>query len=923
MELYGRDTELGRISRFLESVRRGGDVRLVRGEPGIGKSALLAAAADLATEAAMRVLRASGSEFEADISYSFLNQLLLPLHSDVQRLPPGLRDALTVALGFGPGPPPAALLVCNAALSLLVTAAKAAPVLLMVDDVQWIDRPSAVVLGFIARRVAGSPVGVVVSSRSGTESFLDRRGLTEVVVQPLSAEASAQLVQARFPSLPPRTRQQVLDLAQGNPLALVELPATLTGSTAHGSIMHGSIMHCPAAHPPERSGLVPLSERLQTLFAARIAELPDATRRLLLLATFEGSGDVRVLRGMTDLTDLAPAERVQLLRVDDVSARITFRHPLIQSAIVAMSTHEERRTAHLAIADALPGDQERRAWHLAAATAGPDETVAALLDEAAHRVMMRGDALGAVAALVRAAELSASTAHRARRLAQAAYLGAEAGGAGDTTTLLADARTTSLDAAGSLHAANAAALLMLNGDGDVHTAHRLLAGAIETGDHGWRADDQALDEAMHTLVLLSWYAGTPEHWAVFHRAMARLVPGPSDILSVMSRTFPDPVRTGAAARPDLDALLATLTDEDDLTRVMRIGTASVYLDRLADNRESSWRLVHQGRDGGAPRRQLGALMHLCLDDYLTGRWDEAEELAHEGQRVAASSGLPFFGWYFLYHRAIIAAGRGRADEAYKLADEITHWALPRGVAGAAAIAHHPRTLAAAADGNFESAYLHATAMSPAGVLAPYVPICTWVMFDLVEAALRTGRTAEARAHADAMRVADVAALSPRMALIQRGVDALVLDGDEAGARLEEMLRDPAAERWLFEASRIRLAFAEKLRRQRAFSAARSHLLNARTGFAAMGAEPWLTRTVQELRATGYRPVVGDAPVPLTAQELEIAGLAASGMSNKQIAERLFLSHRTVGTHLYRIFPKLGISSRAGLRDALSRISRTP
>jgi DNA-binding NarL/FixJ family response regulator len=312
-------------------------------------------------------------------------------------------------------------------------------------------------------------------------------------------------------------------------------------------------------------------------------------------------------------------------------------------------------------------------------------------------------------------------------------------------------------------------------------------------------------------------------------------------------------------------------------------------------------------------------MHLSLDDYLTGRWDVAEELAREGQQVCGDSGLPFLTWYFLYNRAIVAAGRGRADEAYKLADEITHWALPRGVAGAAAMAHYPRTLAASAEGDFEAAYLHATAISPAGALAPYVPVSLWVMFDLVEAALRTGRTAQALAHAEAMRSADVAALSPRMALIQYGVDALVLDDEAAAARLEAALRDPASERWLFEASRIRLAFAEKLRRRKAFSAARPHLVSGQAGFAAMGAEPWLARAAGQLRASGHRQSGADkaGSVALTAQELEIAQLAASGLSNKQIAERLFLSHRTVGAHLYRIFPKLGVTSRAGLRDALS------
>ncbi|BCB89988.1 LuxR family transcriptional regulator [Phytohabitans suffuscus] len=869
----------------------------------------MAAAAQLGVAAGMRVLRASGSEFEADVSYSCLNQLLLPVHTDLDRLPTGPREALAVALGFGAGPPPDALLVCNAALLLVRAVAGDVPVVLLVDDVQWIDRASAVVLGFIARRLEGCRAGLLASARTGMASFLDPRGLAEMVVEPLDDEAAGRLVDVTFPQLPARIRQRLLDLAQGNPLALMELPSTLVGAVSRAAA---------------RSEVVPLSDRLQAVFAARIADLPEPTRRLLLLATFEGTGDIRVLRAVLDgepgLADLAPAERTQLVRVDDATARIAFRHPLIRSAIVAMSTHEERRGAHLALAEALHGDQERRAWHLAAAAAGPDEEVASLLEQAAHRVMLRGDAFAAVAALIRAAELSATSSDRGRRLAEAAYIGAEASGAiDDARTLLTDARRAAPDPAGSLHAANAAAFLMLNGDGDVNTAHRLLVGAIETGDHGYRAEDPALVEAMHTLLLLCWYGSSPEYWEPFFQALGRLRPQPPDVLALASRTFPDPVRTGASALPRIDAILDSLPDEDDPTRVVRIGTASVYLDRLADCRESSWRLVRQGRDGGPARRHLGALMHLCLDGYLAGRWDEAERLALEGQRVCAASGFSFFAWYFRYNRALVAAGRGRFDEAYALADEMTHWALPRGVSAAALFAHHPRALAASGRGDWDAAFLHAAAMSPPGVLASHVPHCTWVMFDLVEAAVRTGRTVEARAHVEAMRAAGVAGLSSRMALIQAGADVLVLDDEAATGRLEALLAGPEAERWLFEASRIRLALGEGLRRTRSASQARRHLLAAREGFAAMAAAPWLERTHTELRATKYRlsDAPPDGPAALTAQEYQIAQLAASGLSNKQIAERLYLSHRTVGAHLYRIFPKLGVSSRAGLRDALS------
>jgi DNA-binding NarL/FixJ family response regulator len=585
-----------------------------------------------------------------------------------------------------------------------------------------------------------------------------------------------------------------------------------------------------------------------------------------------------------------------------------------------MSTHEERRHAHLVLADSLRDGDERRAWHLAAAAVGPDEAAAGLLERVARRTAQRGDAIGAVTALVRAAELSATTPARGRRLAEAAYIGAESGGdVGDPESLLAEARWAGPDSSGSLHAANAATFLMLNGDGDVDTAHRLLVGAIETTDHGYRADDVALIEAMHTLLLLAWYAGTPAHWEPFFRALRKLTPEPPEILALVSKTFADPIRTGAAAAPELERILATLPGERDPSKIIRIGAASVYLDRMADNREAHWRLVRQGRGGASPRRHIGALMHLCLDDYLTGRWDESEELAREGQQLCATAGFTFFAWYFLYNRAVIAAGRGRADEAVELADEISHWAKPRGVNSVVRYAHHPRALAASATGDFDATFRHAAAMSPAGVLAFSLPHCTWVMFDLVEAALRTGRDVQARAHLDAMRDADVAALSPRMELIQRGVEALVLNDEAADDRLEERLRSPSSDRWLFEACRIRLAFAENLRRRQISARSRQHLLDAREGFAAMGAQPWLARTQQELRASGFRspgePLA--TSVSLTAQELEIAHLAASGLSNRQIGERLYLSHRTVGAHLYRVFPKLGVSSRAGLRDALS------
>ncbi|MFE3261897.1 ATP-binding protein [Nocardia sp. NPDC059091] len=908
--LFGRDAELARLAAFLD----GGEAVLLEGEPGVGKSALLSVTARRAETCGMKVLWASGSEFEADIGYAALNQLLLPLRAQLPQLAADQRGALTVALGFGAGSPPEVLLVCNAALALIGAVAAEQPVALFVDDIQWIDRASAVVLSFLTRRLAGTRAGLLVSARTGTESFVRRGDMTAMVIEPLAAAAAQELVDAAFPQMQPSLRRALLDLAQGNPLALMELPSTLTDSAHRYTDRDVPV-------------LVPLNERLHELFAGRIAALPGPTREMLLLATFEGTGSLRVLRTILDtgegLSCLAAAEREQLVRVDDDAARIIFRHPLIRSSIVAMSTHEERRGAHVRLAAALPADRERKAWHLAHAADRPDETVAALLEATAHRTMLRGDAFGAVTALIRAAELSPANTARGRRLAEAAYIGAEAGGTADTARqLLTDAQLAVPDPVGALHAANAAAFLMLNGDGDVDTAHRLLVGAVETGDHGYRADHPALIEAMHTLLLLCWYGGAPRYWEPYFRVLDSLRPAPPPILALISRTFPDPVRTAATASEKADSILATLPEETDPTRIMRIGTASVYLDRLAESRQPSWRLVHQGRNGGPPRRHLGALMHLCLDDYLTGRWDEAEQLANEGQTVCDSAGFPFFAWYFRYHRALMAAGRGRFAQAHELADEITHWAMPRGVAAATVFAQHPRVLATLGAGDFEAAFHHAAAVSPPGVLASHIPHCTWVMFDLVEAAVRTGRIGEARAHVEAMDAAGVAALSPRMALLVAGAEALTGDDPNVLSGLEARLASPDIDRWQFDSSRVRLVLGERLRRASEVTRARPHLIAARDGFAAMSAEPWLERARNELRATGYRQGTSTAASAvlaiLTDQEALIARLAARGLTNKQIGEQLYLSHRTVGAHLYRIYPKLGVSSRAGLADALSR-----
>lgn len=915
--IVGRGDELGRIDGFLRRAAAGGCSMLVSGEPGVGKTVLLQAAADRAGEAGMLVLRANGIEFEADVPYSGLNQILLGIYDHLPLLPGPLEQALTVALGFGSGPAPDRLIVGNAALALLGHVCREQPLLLVVDDVHWLDRSSAMVLGFVARRLEGHRIGLITATRTGAETFFDPQGLDSYEVQPLDPDASAHLVRAHFPSLPLQVRHRILDEARGNPLALVELPTSLTDWNVERQTL------------PE---ILPLSERLQALYVSRIAAMPEETRRLLLIAVFESGGELRILRAAygsdQGLDHLAPAEQGRLIYVDDATGRFAFRHPLIRSAVAGKSTHEDRRRAHQALAEVLADRPERRAWHLAEAATGPDEQVAALLEASARKILRRGDAIGAVTALTRAADLSADSGARARRLAEAAYVGADI--SGDTRhaeTLLATAKESTPDGSpGSLHAAVATVYLLLNGDGNVETAHRILVNAIETNPHGWDAGDGPLIEALVQLQVLCWYGARPELWEPYHRALSRMTPAPPAILALTARTYPDPVRTAAGALDQAEEILASLVGERDPNRIVRIGHATVYLDRLGDSREAMMRLVRQGWSGGALRRRLGALMYLCLDDYLTGRWAECERLSDEGLAVCREQNFAFFTWYFLYTKALMLAGRGACDEADAMADEITRWAAPRGVRSAEIFAQHPRVLAALGRGDFDAAFRHAAAVSEPGTLAPYVPHATWVMFDLVEAAMRSGRRQEARAHAAAMSTARVAAISSRLAVVQAGTDALVADGD-ARPYFEAALSVPGSQRWEYDTARIRLAYGEWLRRTRAPSLARTQLQAAYSAFEAMGARPWAGRALAELRAAGQSPTSGDDPVAattlLTAQEREIAELAAGGLTNRQIADRLFLSPRTVGSHLYRIFPKLGITSRAALRDALSAAVRSP
>lgn len=912
--LVGRAAELAAIRAFLDVAGSGGGALLLTGEPGMGKSALLDVAARMAPAAGMSLLRVSGVQAETDLPFSTLNQMLIALPECRRQLDERDRDALSVALGLRPGPAPSRQAVVSATLALLRRAGRDRPLLIVLDDVQWIDRASAGILASVARRLGGSRAGLLAAVCFAQKGSFECFGLPRQELRPLPDHAAAELVATRFPAIATPVLRRLLAESRGNPLSLLELPEVLSAAQLGGE------QPLPAA--------LPLSHRLRAVFASRLAGTPAGARRLLLLAALEGTGELDVLLAAADadpgrgsaadsLAELTEADD-ELAHLDRARHRLTFRHPLVRSAVIEASTGSERQSAHRMLAGVLLDHPERRAWHLAGAVASPDEAVAAVLEQVAHRSFDRGDSAGAVAALLRAADLSPDGRQRSRRLSDAAYL--EAGPAGTPRTasdLLAQARRAAPGQDRSLHAVVAAALLLLNGDGDVETATRMLVAAI--AEHGEPLDggDGELIDALHHLLEFCVYGARPELWDCFHRLVARLRPAAPAGLRLLVATLADPVRTAVPVRAELDAAIEALDQYAGPLRTARIGLAALSVDRMEGCRDAMWRVVRHAREGAAPASALPILAQLCIDDFFTGRWTELTVITQDGLDLSSRPGHGSGRWPFLAVRAALAAVRGDYDLARGVTDDMIGWATPRGADSLLLLGHYVRGLAAMGRGDFEEAYRQASAISPAGEIPSHGRTAPWVTLDLVESAVRTGRHAAAAAHVAAVRRARVAELSPRAALLAKAAEAVAA---ASGELFRQALAVPGASRWPFEYARVQLAYGEQLRRARATIAAREHLHTARLAFDRLEARPWATRAASELRAAGGGQEAGRTdppPVPgLTPQEREVVLLAAAGLSNQQIAQRLLISRRTVDAHLYRAFPKLGIKTRAALRDAL-------
>ncbi|WP_433243469.1 ATP-binding protein [Actinomadura nitritigenes] len=906
--LVGREAEIRRLHGFVDQIALGaGSTLLLSGEAGVGKTALLEQAAAIADDAGVRLLRAVGSQYEADISFAALHQLLHPCLAELHRLNALHVRALNVVLALDQGAPPAQLLVAGAVLALLQHTAKERPLMLIIDDLPWLDRASALVLGMVARRLTGLPVGLLAACRTDEPTFFDQGGLPVTIVEPLSQRAAAELLADRFPVMTPRVRRRLLEAARGNPLALLELPVSL-----------GDLARTVAGTLPPT---LPLGRRLQAAFASRVQALPPSTYDLLLRAALDGTDDLRLIRelaGDHDGEGLDPAERAGLVRTEESTGRLRFRHPLIRSAVVELSTVRQRRRAHAELAAHLTDQPERHAWHLAEATERPDEKVAALLQEVAHANLRRGDSVGAVTQLLRAAELSPSGKGRSGRLAEAAYLGSiVTGDLQDAPRLLAQARRAHPGPGGPLSAAVAGAYHLLHADGDIDAAHRLLTTAIGELDDPRDAHDKVLIEALYTLLMICFFGGRGELWPPLRTTVDHLTPRPPELLAILSHTFSDPARLTPGMLARADASIAELRHHVSPARILRTGIAVTYLDRLSHCREPLQRAIQHGREGGAITSAIEALFLLAQDAFHTGRWDEAHHHVDEGLRLCDAHGYHLLAWPGRLTAALLAAARGDTRAAIGTARAMDAWAAPRRAGIVSAYAAHIRALSALGQGDFEAAFHNAAAISPPGALAPYAPHALWVFHDLVEAAIHTGRSADAAAHVAAARQNHLHRLSPRLRLVVLAC-AAITDPHPDTAALEQAIIEPGNDRWPFDLARLRLAYGSHLRRLKRTTDARHQLTAATEIFHRLGATPWAARADRELRATGITvSTTGTGLASLTPQQRQIALLAAAGHTNKEIAARLFLSPRTVSTHLYQVFPKLGITSRAALRDALA------
>jgi DNA-binding CsgD family transcriptional regulator len=898
--LLGRRRECEVLDRLLEAVRAGESRALVvRGEPGVGKTALLQYL--VGQSSGCRMAYATGIQSEMELAFAGLHQLCTPMLDRLERLPQPQRDALTTAFGISAGDPPDLFLVSLAVLGLLAGVAEERPLICVVEDAHWLDRASVQALAFVARRLTAESVGVIFAARTGEATELT--GLAQLVITGLPDEEARELLCSTLHwPLDDRVRDRLIAETRGNPLALLELPRGLTPAELSGGV--------PGSHR--------LSQQIEFSFQRQMARLPSETRRLLLVAAAEPLGDgVLMFRAAERLgigADAAgPAVEAGLL---EIGGRVLFRHPLVRSAVYRAASPQERRSAHRALAGATDpeADFDRRAWHAAHATAGPDEDVAADLEHAAGRTQARGDLAAAAAFLGRAAELTVDPNRRAQR-ALAAAQATHLAGAHDTALkllCLAEAcpltklQRAKLDLqrariAFTLNRGREAPPLLLQAAKQLEQLDVELAGQtylealLATMFAGALADGNSMREAAQAARAASPTSGHP-------RALDLLLEG-------LAVRFNDGYAAGA---PVLKRALRAfcehdLSPQEGLRWLWHAGITAAHLWDYDTWELLATRFVRTARETGAlTMLPLALSLRIGVHVFL-GQLTEAASLREELNSVTDATGDPPPPIAML-----LAAWQGRDAEARELIKATTTEVLRRGEGDGLVKAQ----LAAALLDNSRCRYEDALAAAQqAAAQPPVFGVIPWAaLAELVEAATRCGTPERA---ADAFhRLTEITRASGTdWALgIQARSRALLSCGKDAESAYGEAIDRLGRTRVRGELARAHLLYGEWLRRGGRRLDAREQLRAAHDIFAAIGAKAFAHRAAAELRATGEsaRKRSVDTTTDLTPQEAQIAGLVREGLSNAEIGARLFISPRTVEWHLGRIFSKLDITSRRQL-----------
>jgi DNA-binding NarL/FixJ family response regulator len=903
--LLGRDDELARLDGIVDELADGGGAFVIRGEAGIGKSSLLAAASERAHSLGLTVLSANGVESEAQLPFAGLHQLLLPSLGLMPRLAEPQRHALEMAFGlvFHSGTPDV-FLIGLATLGLISELAAEAPVLLTFDDAHWLDRSSAKALAFVARRLESDPAALLITVREGVPTEIDGAGLVELPIGRLDAAAARSLLEVRGAGLSEDLKARILEEAAGNPLALTELPIVAGGLKLE---------------PSTGFEAFPLTARLERAFAARLGDLDADTRALLLVAALDEADPDRLtaaaerFQGAAITRDAwAPAVAAGLGTLAHDGFR--FRHPLVRSAMEQTASAEESRRAHAALAETLADDPDRAAWHAAGAAAGPDEQVAARLEAAAERAQHRGAHAVAATVLERSARLTPDPGRRALRLARAAHLAWELGLSSDSARLFREANQLGLPAFEQAEAAH----YLETFEGSISSADAAVRAFVAVAEQRRAVGDDrgAIDALESVLVRVFWgQLGNDVRRHASELVKALDVPL-DDPLRLSSLGAIDPVANGADVIRQLRTISpGGVTDALDAFYLGYAG-AVVWAHELARPllRTSAGLLRADGRLG-----QLGiVLAHQAWNDLHYGATRAAIADATEAAQLAEDSGFVLYVPASRLAEAIAIAERGEFDAAEGLIAEMEAVLLSRDSSPLLTMVAIARGRAELAAGRYPEAFGHLSRLFDQADVAYHRWASGTELADLVEATVHgAGDLVRLQALLAEWRPVAAATGAHHLHVQLAYADAILADDAEAEQSFHAAIAVSAAG-WPFFAARAKLAFGAWLRRQRRAAESRLPLRQAAETFDALGQVCRAAQARRELRASGEtaRRRTPGAWAQLTPQELQVAQLAAEGLSNKEIAERLYLSTRTVGTHLYRLFPKLGITARAELRDAL-------